>query len=116
RQDGRPVYGGTPADEAVVQAIRATASRGLKPVFYPFVLMEQQPGNTLPSPWGGEGQPAMPWRGRITTALAPGMEGSSDGTAAAEAEVAAFFGSAQPGHFSRAGTQISYAGPAEWGY
>src|SRR5690606_35686958 len=23
---------------------------------------------------------------------------------------------AQPGHFSRAGTQISYAGPAEWGY
>lgn len=116
RQDGRPVYGGTPADAAVVQAIRATAARGLKPVFYPFVLMEQQPGNTLPSPWGGEGQPVMPWRGRITTALAPGVEGSSDGTAEAEAEVAAFFGTAQPGDFAVSGGKVSYHGPAEWGY
>ena len=116
RRDGRPVYGGTPADASVVQAIRAMAARGVRPVFYPFMLMEQQPGNTLPDPSGAVGQPVMPWRGRITTALAPGVAGSSDGTVAAGAEVAAFFGHAQPGDFSVTRGEVRYHGPQDWGY
>jgi hypothetical protein len=43
--EGRPIYGGTPADASVVEAIRAMAARGLEAMFYPFVLMEQMEGN-----------------------------------------------------------------------
>src|SRR5690606_24446712 len=89
---GAPVYGGTPTDQSVIAAIRALTERGLSAVFYPFILMCQQAGNDLPDPYsGGDGQPALPWRGRITASIAPGRPGSPDGTAAAEAEVAAFF-------------------------
>jgi uncharacterized membrane protein YeaQ/YmgE (transglycosylase-associated protein family) len=63
----RPVYGGTPADFAVVQAIREMKARGLRVTFYPFILMDVPPGNTLPNPYSDNaaetGQPAFPWRG-----------------------------------------------------
>src|SRR5690606_9992122 len=112
-----PVYGGTPADASVVEAIRAIRAEGLEVMFYPFVLMEQLAGNTLPDPWAGEEcQPALPWRGRITTSAAPGRAGTPDRSAAAEAEVAAFFGTALPSHFSASGTAVNYSGPAEWGF
>ena len=115
--DGRPIYGGTPADASVVEAIRAIRAEGLEVMFYPFVLMEQMAGNTLPDPWtGAEGQPALPWRGRITTSAAPGRAGTPDRSAAAEAEVAAFFGTALPSHFAASGMTITYSGPAEWGF
>ena len=118
RVDGRPVYGGTPADQSVIQSIGALRAAGKEVMFYPFVLMEQMAGNALPDPWSGSaGQPAFPWRGRITLSLAPGKAGSPDRTAAAAAEVAAFFGAALPSHFARAGDTVSYAGPAaDWGY
>lgn len=92
-EEGRPIYGGTPADAAVIEAIKEMRDeRGLDVMFYPFILMEQMAGNTLPNPWTGKaGQPVLPWRGRITTSLAPGQAGSVDGTAAARAEVDAFF-------------------------
>ena len=35
--DGRPVYGGTPADASVIEAIRALRGAGKAVVFYPFV-------------------------------------------------------------------------------
>lgn len=115
--DGRSVYGGTPADAAVVEAIRAIRAGGQEVMFYPFVLMDQLAGNQLPDPWSGlEGQPALPWRGRITLSLAPGRAGGPDGTAAADAEVAAFFGQAQVAHFSVANGAVVYSGPAgDWG-
>jgi len=91
RLEGRPVYGATPADAAVIEAIRAQRAAGLSVIFYPFVLMEQMPGNGLPDPWGGAEQAKLPWRGRITCSVAPGRPGTVDGTAAADAEVAAFF-------------------------
>jgi hypothetical protein len=47
----RPVYGGTPADFAVVQAIQEMKARGLRVTFYPFILMDVPPGNTLPNPY-----------------------------------------------------------------
>jgi GTA TIM-barrel-like domain/Putative phage tail protein len=117
-EGGRPVYGGTPADASVVEAIRAMTAKGKAVMFYPFVLMEQQAGNTLPNPWTGTpGQPVLPWRGRITTSLAPGMPGTPDRTAGAAGEVAAFFGAAQPAHFQVSGGQVVYSGPAaDWGY
>jgi len=72
RENDRPVYGGTPADDAVVEALRDLKTRGQRAVFYPFILMEQLDGNQLPDPWSGQvGQPRLPWRGRITTNLAP---------------------------------------------
>ena len=117
RQDDRPVYGGTPADAAVIESIRELKSRGMSPMFYPFILMEQMPGNTLPDPYTGEaGQPRLPWRGRITLETAPGRTGSSDRSADAAAEVAAFMGTAQPGDFSISGETVNYDGPPEWRY
>ncbi|MFT3689363.1 baseplate multidomain protein megatron [Paenirhodobacter sp.] len=109
------VYGGTPSDASVIESIRALRAAGKDVVFYPFILMEQMQGNTLPDPWtGAEGQPPLPWRGRITLSMAPGREGSPDGTAAAAHEVAAFFGMAQPSQFSSAKDTVSYSGPEEW--
>ena len=117
RVDGRQIYGGTPADGAVIEAIRALKQRGKEVMFYPFLLMEQLADNGLPDPWtGAADQPVLPWRGRITLDQAPGRASSSDRTAAAEAEVAAFFGSAMPGDFTLNGEEVVYSGPAEWRY
>ncbi|WP_101340377.1 glycoside hydrolase TIM-barrel-like domain-containing protein [Cereibacter azotoformans] len=117
RLEDRPVYGGTPADAAVIEAIRALHAAGRSVVYYPFILMEQLPGNALPNPWTGEtGQPVLPWRGRITLSAAPGRAGSPDRTAAAVAEVAAFFGTAEPDQFRIEGDRILYDGPDEWRY
>ncbi|GAB4384025.1 baseplate multidomain protein megatron [Albidovulum sp.] len=115
--NGRPLYGGTPADAAVIEAIAALRAAGKSVVFYPFILMEQLAGNGRTDPWtGAADQPALPWRGRITLSVAPGRAGSPDRSAAAEAEVAAFFGSAQVADFTTGPAGISYAGPAEWSY
>ena len=116
RKDGRPVYGGTPTDQSVIEAIREVHSRGSATVYYPFILMDQLSGNDLPDPYGGTGQPMLPWRGRITSSLAAGLAGSPDGTAVADQEVAAFFGTALPEHFTPSGKTIGYSGPAEWSY
>ncbi|MFV0301779.1 MAG: glycoside hydrolase/phage tail family protein [Paracoccus sp. (in: a-proteobacteria)] len=112
----RPIYGGTPCDRSVIEALAAIAATGRKAVFYPFILMEQIAGNALPDPHGGAEQAVMPWRGRITTAIAPGRTGSSDGTAAARAEVDAFFGTAEVSDFGIVNGGVSYSGPEEWSY
>jgi hypothetical protein len=117
RVDGAPIYGGTPSDASVIEAIRAIRAAGKDVVFYPFILMDQLAGNSLPDPWTGTvGQPRLPWRGRITLSVAPGRDGSPDRTAAAAAEVASFFGTAQPFHFGGSGETVAYSGPAAWGY
>ncbi|EIM25472.1 baseplate multidomain protein megatron [Microvirga lotononidis] len=89
--DGSPAYGGTPSDETVKRLIRNLKARGLDVVLYPFVMMDVHAGNDLPDPYGGTGQPAYPWRGRITCHPAPGRSGSPDGTAAAAAQVEQWF-------------------------
>ncbi|SFR04720.1 baseplate multidomain protein megatron [Poseidonocella sedimentorum] len=117
RKDGAPVYGGTPTDQSVVEAIRHMHARGTAVMFYPFILMEQLAGNGLPDPWtGAEDQPELPWRGRITSSIAAGREGSPDGTAAAEAEVRAFFGAAERGDFRHNANTVDYTGPTEWSF
>ena len=118
--EDRPVYGGTPADFAVVQAIQEMKARGLRVTFYPFLLMDVPPGNTLPNPYSANaatpGQPAFPWRGRITCSPAPGFVGSVDKTGTAATQVSALFGAATPGNFSVSGETVSFTGsPTDWG-
>jgi hypothetical protein len=113
--DGRPIYGGTPADEAVIEAIQVMNTAGKAVMFYPFILMDQLDGNALPDPYTGEnGQPALPWRGRITLDVAPGVAGSSDGTLAAANDVVAFFGTVTASDFSVQDGDVTYSGPEEW--
>jgi hypothetical protein len=116
----RPVYGGTPADFAVVQAIKEMKARGLRVTLYPFILMDVPPGNTLPTPYSGNaaetGQPVFPWRGRITCSPAAGYAGTVDMTAPAAAQVSAFFGGASPSDFTVSGETVSWTGAAnDWG-
>jgi hypothetical protein len=100
---GKPAFGGTPSDASVVRAIQNIKARGLKAVFYPFILMDMA-------------APAYPWRGRITCDPAPGQPGSPDKTPAAGTQLQAFLGTAQPSHFAISGTSVTYSGPAEWSY
>ena len=118
--EDRPVYGGTPADFAVVQAIQEMKARGLRVTFYPFLLMDVPPGNTLPNPYSANaatpGQPAFPWRGRITCSPATGFAGSVDKTGTAATQVSALFGAATTGNFSVSGESVSFTGsPSDWG-
>lgn len=114
---GASIYGGTPSDASVVEAIRAMRDAGRDVMFYPFILMDQVAGNVLPDPWSDAlTQPALPWRGRVTLSIAPGRPATPDRTAAASAEVAAFFGTAQPSDFTVSGETVSYNGPGEWGF
>lgn len=96
--EGRPAYGGTPSDESVRAAIGDLKARGLKVVFYPFVMMDVPANSGKPDPWtGAPHQPAYPWRGRITCDPAPGRVGTVDATALAATQINAFFGSTAPG-------------------
>ena len=118
--EDRPVYGGTPSDFAVVQAIQEMKARGLRVTFYPFILMDVPPGNTLPNPYSDNaaevGQPVFPWRGRITCSPAAGFAGSVDKTGTAASQVSTFFGSATPANLSVSGETVSWTGSAsDWG-
>ncbi|MEM6897387.1 MAG: glycoside hydrolase TIM-barrel-like domain-containing protein, partial [Pseudomonadota bacterium] len=115
--EDRPLYGGTPTDRSVIEAIQALRAAGQEVMFYPFILMAQTEGNTLTDPYSGTpGQPALPWRGRITLSLAPGVGGSPDQTAAAASEVSAFMGVTQPSDFRVSGSDVEYDGPPDEGY
>jgi hypothetical protein len=115
--DGRPAYGGTPSDETVVTAIQDLKARGLSVILTPFLFMDIPAANTLTDPYtGSTGQPAYPWRGRITVAPAPGQPGTPDKTAAAATQVAAFVGTAAPSDFAIDEETVTYSGPAEWSW
>ncbi|AZV78553.1 host specificity protein [Parasedimentitalea marina] len=115
QDEDRPIYGGTPADASVVEAIRHLRDQGQRVMFYPFILMDQQTDNGLPDPWSeAENQPHLPWRGRITLSVAPGRAGSPDGTAQADAEVASFVGTVTAADFTIGDGTVTYSGPAEY--
>ncbi|SCX96631.1 baseplate multidomain protein megatron [Microvirga guangxiensis] len=88
---GAPAYGGTPSDESVIRLIKRLKARGFEVVLYPFVMMDIPAANTLPNPYGGTGQPAYPWRGRITCHPAPGEPDTPDGMSAAASQVGQWF-------------------------
>lgn len=79
-------YGGTPSDPSVVRAIQNIKGRGLRVVFYPFLL--------------GDIPGSFPWRGRI------GYSGSDISSGAATA-VSTFLGTAATGHFTRDTTNLT---------
>ncbi|MGH6741716.1 MAG: baseplate megatron protein TIM-barrel domain-containing protein, partial [Bradyrhizobium sp.] len=113
----RPAYGGTPSDQAVISAIQDLKARGFSVTFYPFISMDVPDGNGLPDPYSGaSGQPAYPWRCRITCTPAPGQPGSVDKTGACATQVAAFAGEAAPGDFTVLGETVVYSGPPEWSF
>ena len=114
---GGAAFGGSPSDRSVADSIAEIKARGLKVTLYPFVMMDISEGNGLPDPYGRPEQPAYPWRGRITCAIAPGRPGTQDRTAAARDEVEAFCGDAIAADFSMSGGEVAYAGAADdWSY
>ncbi len=118
--NGRTAYGGTPADFAVVQAIREIKARGMRVTFYPFLLMDIPEGNILPDPYSDNaatiGQHTYPWRGRITCSPAADYAGTVDKTANSYTQVSAFFGNAQVSDFAVSGETVSWTGGVDWGY
>jgi hypothetical protein len=93
---GTAVYGGTPSDQSVVRCIQDLKARGLRVVFYPFLLMTSA---------------GLPWRGRITF--------TPDISSAATSAVGAFLGSAATSNFSRDATNltVAYSGsPTDYTY
>lgn len=115
-RDGNAAYGGTPSDQTVIAAIRDLKSRGLNVTLTPFILMDVAEGNDLADPYGGIGQSAYPWRGRITCHSAPGQSGTPDKTPTAASQIASFVGTASRTDFSLSGSTIHYSGPNEWSY
>lgn len=114
--EGSPAYGGTPSDASVVQAIQELKRRGLEVTVAPFLMMDISAGNGLDDPYGGGEQAAFPWRGRVTCDPAPGVAGTVDQTSMADAQVAAFFGTAAASDFAWDGTAMAYSGPDEWSW
>ncbi|MCR9194983.1 MAG: glycoside hydrolase/phage tail family protein [Hyphomonas sp.] len=84
RANTRPNYGGTPADQAVIEGIQALKAAGHLVTLSPFLLMDVPEGNGLPDPYGSAEQAPFPWRGRISV--------MSDQTAAAREAIASFVG------------------------
>ncbi|MEL8056086.1 MAG: glycoside hydrolase TIM-barrel-like domain-containing protein, partial [Pseudomonadota bacterium] len=68
-ESGGAVYGGTPADECVLEGIAALHEAGVAVTMSPFILMDSD---------------GFPWRGRISV--------DNDGTAAARTEIDDFVG------------------------
>ena len=102
--EDRPAYGGTPTDFSVVQAIQELKARGLRVTFYPFLLMDVPPGNTLPNPYSTM-PPALASRNTPGAAGSPvprlrALQARSTRPPAAATQVAAFFGAATPGNFA----------------
>ena len=115
--EGRPAYGGTPSDAAVIRIIHELAARGLAVTLYPFVMMDIAPGNGRADPRdSGREQPPFPWRGRMTCHPAPDAAGSPDGSAEAEAQVARFFGDAAPAQFTPYFATVAFSGAPQWSY
>jgi uncharacterized phage protein (TIGR02218 family) len=116
---GKPAVGGAPADRTIYEALIAIKARGLKVTLYPFIMMDIAADNALPNPYGGTtGQPAYPWRGRITCYPAPGQAGTVDKTSAAATQINSFFGTCSPSDFAwNVGAMaVAYAGPTEWSF
>ncbi|HRX34912.1 MAG TPA: glycoside hydrolase/phage tail family protein [Aestuariivirga sp.] len=113
---GSPAFGGTPSDASVIRAIQDLKARGLKTTFYPFILMDVPAGNGLVDPYGGTEQSVYPWRGRITSSMAPGLPGTPDGTVDCAREIADFVGSAVAADFAPADMTVTYTGQPEWSY
>lgn len=118
--DGNAAFGGSPNDLSVYRAILDLKSRGFEVMFYPFIIMDIEDGNTLPNPYSANaastGQAVYPWRGRITCSPAIGYTGTVDQTAIAKTQIDTFLGTADASEFSGSGGAVTYSGTTEWSY
>lgn len=117
--NGTPSHAGTPSDRAVYEAIVYLRNKGLRVTVYPQIAMDIRVDNILDNPYGGTGQPAYPWRGRITCNPAIGQPGTADQTDLALLQIDNFFGNAiAPGNFSwnAVDRYVEYSGPASYRY
>lgn len=118
--NGRTAFGGTPNDLSVYRAIQDLKTRGYKVMFYPFIIMDIEAGNSLPDPYsdnaGTNGQSVYPWRGRITVSPHRDYAGTVDQTATAGTQVSNFLGSAVAADFSGSGGTVYFSGGVDWGY
>jgi GTA TIM-barrel-like domain/Putative phage tail protein len=108
--EGQAAFGGTPSDHSVILAIRDLKARGLSVTLYPFVMMDIAPGNSLLHPeTGATGQPAYPWRGRITCS-------GAQATATVQTQVASFFGQVQASQLVTSASSVAFSGTSDWGF
>jgi hypothetical protein len=113
--EGRPVYGGTPADFAVVQAIKEMKARGLRVTFYPFILMDVPPGNTCRTPTATTqriGPAAFPWRGRITCSPARASPAAPTRRPRRPRRSRLLRQRYRPASFAVSGESVSWTGPS----
>ena len=89
--NNRPAYGGTPNDMSVKRAIQDLKQRGFKVLFYPFIMMDIPEKNGLTDPYGEKEQKPYPWRGHITSNIAPSQNNNIDATSAIEQQISKFF-------------------------
>ncbi|MEL6920583.1 MAG: glycoside hydrolase/phage tail family protein, partial [Pseudomonadota bacterium] len=109
--DGRPSYGGTPSDTAVLRAIEEIKSRGLRVGLNPFILVDIPADNALTDLDGSNGQPTNPWRGRITA-----KHHSAQSSAQIASGVAAFVGQASQADITATEAGIVHTEILDWGY
>ena len=106
-ESDRPVFGGTPSDVSILQAISSLKSRGFSVTIYPFILMDIDASNTRPDPYSDvNSQPVFPWRGRITCHPAPGRIGTVDRTMSTQTSVNSFMGTADISDFNVTDNQV----------
>lgn len=103
-ENGAPNYGGTPADQAVIEGIRELNARGMNITMSPFLFMDVPEGNGLEDPYGGSEQAAFPWRGRIT---------DIDGSAQTRLAVDRFLGQARAADFDVNDERIRWDGDGD---
>ena len=110
-QHGRANSGGTPSDNSVIEFIRDLKERNINILFYPFIMMDIPEDNKLLDPVSGDiGQPAFPWRGRITPVI------SAMRTQEVTDEISRFFGEADISDFTVTESSVEYTGVEDWGY
>ena len=116
--EGRSIYGGTPSDRSVIEAIQAIRASGKEVMFYPFILMDQLVGNGLPDPWSdAPDQPALPWRGRIT--LIPRCRALRfDQTNRSQQQLRwqRSWVAQVPSDFAASGFSVNFSGSPEWSF
>lgn len=114
---GRPVYGGAPADFSVIEAIRAIRARGHRVTFYPFLMMDI-PVNPIPCPIRIRTMPPP-----SASRCCPGAGGSLAHRRRALPDRKtepqrcrsgrAFFGGAQPSDFAISGETVTWTRTGE---
>lgn len=117
--DGRPVYGGTPADRSILSIIRTLRRKRIKITFLPLLMMDIPKTTIRPNPYNpSQPQPAYPHRSQLTCHPAPYVSGSVDKTNAVQAQINAIIGTARRQNFTVSTTanaeSVQWSGSNEW--